>query len=325
MNIGNIILLASALLLPSLASCQDKAKMKFSVLVVDDEGNPVPNCEAGAIIFDKSTNTRSGYKRTGKMTDANGIASFELSSSHSRVSCGAKAPEGYYRSYGGEFFFKDPISGVWQPENKQFKVVLNKIKNPIAMYAVSVGMNGKVEIPAIGKPCGFDLMVSDWVAPHGKGKVSDLVFHFTKEERSRRDYDAKLTITCSNKGDGFVGIKAPFEKDQKSQLVMPYEAPKQGYQSKIVKITHAKPGTATIAGYDKNQHYFLRVRTVLDKKGNVVSALYGKIQGDIQFWRSKVTRFTHYLNPTPNDRNVEFDPKKNLIDTGHRGHKVQSP
>lgn len=72
----NIALLATILLFSSLASCQDKAKMKFAVVVVDEEDNPVANCEAGAIIFDKST--RNGFKRTAKMTDAKGIAYFDL-------------------------------------------------------------------------------------------------------------------------------------------------------------------------------------------------------------------------------------------------------
>jgi hypothetical protein len=50
----------------------------------------------------------------------------------------------------------------------------------------------------------------------------------------------------------------------------------------------------------------------------VESALYGKIQGDMRFLvGTKAPRagigFTYYLNPTPNDRNVEFDPSQNLL------------
>ena len=56
-----------------------------------------------------------------------------------------------------------------------------------------------------------------------------------------------------------------------------------------------------------NHNYYFRVRTVLDGNGNVKSALYGKIYGDFM-------QFNYYLNPTPNDRNVEFDPKKNLME-----------
>ena len=55
-----------------------------------------------------------------------------------------------------------------------------------------------------------------------------------------------------------------------------------------------------------DRNYFFRVRTLLDEHGNVKSALYGKIYGDFM-------QFAYYLNPTPNDRNVEFDPKQNLL------------
>jgi hypothetical protein len=34
--------------------------------------------------------------------------------------------------------------------------------------------------------------------------------------------------------------------------------------------------------------------------------LYWKIYGDFM-------QFRYYLNPTPNDRTVEFDPKQNLL------------
>lgn len=40
--------------------------------------------------------------------------------------------------------------------------------------------------------------------------------------------------------------------------------------------------------------------------GNIISAQYGKIYGDF-------LAFTYYLNPSPNDRNVEFDPDQNLF------------
>jgi hypothetical protein len=58
--------------------------------------------------------------------------------------------------------------------------------------------------------------------------------------------------------------------------------------------------------YDANRIYLLRVRAVLDQSGNIVSAHYGEIYGDFM-------QFAYYLNPTPNDRNIEFDPKQNLL------------
>ena len=64
--------------------------------------------------------------------------------------------------------------------------------------------------------------------------------------------------------------------------------------------------------------YFIRVRSVLDENGKLKSALYGKITDNFKFFAGTKAPhaglgFTYYLNPTPNDRNVEFDPQKNLM------------
>jgi len=62
------------------------------------------------------------------------------------------------------------------------------------------------------------------------------------------------------------------------------------------------------------------VRTVLDSNGNAKSALYGKIYGD-----TMMMNFHYYLNPTPNDRNVEFDPKQNLLKNLKPDEGVSAP
>lgn len=65
------------------------------------------------------------------------------------------------------------------------------------------------------------------------------------------------------------------------------------------------------------KNYFFRVRTVLNKDGSVKSALYGKINGQISIQGAgrdtASLAFLYYLNPTPNDRNLEFDMQKNLF------------
>ena len=61
-----------------------------------------------------------------------------------------------------------------------------------------------------------------------------------------------------------------------------------------------------------------RVRTKYDDKGKVVEAFYGKIYGDIAMGWSyqgvSSASFLYYFNPTPNDRNLEWDRKNNLCD-----------
>ncbi|MGH7991175.1 MAG: hypothetical protein ACREDS_13420 [Limisphaerales bacterium] len=71
------------------------------------------------------------------------------------------------------------------------------------------------------------------------------------------------------------------------------------------------------------------MRTVLDENGRVKSAFYGKIYGDFTLdpINSKTTLilFTYYLNPTPNDRNVESDPSRNLFGNLPAMQRVKDP
>jgi hypothetical protein len=57
---------------------------------------------------------------------------------------------------------------------------------------------------------------------------------------------------------------------------------------------------------------------VVDATGKIISANYGKIYGDFM-------NFSYYLNPTPNDRNVEFDPKRNLFTKLKTEEQVMAP
>ncbi len=67
-----------------------------------------------------------------------------------------------------------------------------------------------------------------------------------------------------------------------------------------------------------DRNYYFRVRTVVDDRGNIVSAHYGKIYGDFM-------QFSYYFNPTPNSRNVEFDPKQNLMTNLKPDEGVSAP
>ncbi len=74
--------------------------------------------------------------------------------------------------------------------------------------------------------------------------------------------------------------------------------------------------------FPENRNYFFRVRTQKDDKGEIVSALYGKIYGNISFSVDKsigkLYGMLYYLNPDSNDRNLESDYKKNLFPNKQR-------
>jgi len=234
------------------------------------------------------------------LTDTNGI--FGAShSAHSGILGFAAEKAGYYTTREPSYdlgFTYDPAK--WNPTQT---IVLKKIGKPTAMYAKRLNTH----VPVLDKPVGFDLMAGDWIAPYGKGKETDMIFTVHLDQRAESDFDYKLVVSFPNPGDGIqlFGTNT-FRFREGSELRSPHEALENGYEPQWVKTQSQKPGEPSKNGRDENLIYFFRVRTVLDENGNVKSALYGKIYGDFM-------RFAYYLNPTPNSRNVEFDPKQNLM------------
>ena len=96
-------------------------------------------------------------------------------------------------------------------------------------------------------------------------------------------------------------------------------------------FTYATDRIASNHNEKVNFGYFLRTRSKVDLDGNVVQANYVKIAGDFNFDpRSEgkgaaYLEMTYYLNPTLNDRNVEFDPRQNLLKNLKRLEKVGAP
>lgn len=237
-------------------------------------------------------------------TDANGLFSVTQRSGTIEVICEA-TKDGYYGAGGTHEFAKfgrgDPER--WKPT---VNLLLRKIGQPIPMYA----KRAEMKIQKESEPVGYDLMVGDWIAPHGAGKAADLFFIVRRKVVSLTEYDAELKLTFPNKGDG-VTIAPKVESDGSSFRTW-RTALEDGYESERTWRYSHTAGPELVPGY------FIRVRTVLDENGRVKSALYGKIRGDFRFYvGTKAPRagmgFDYYVNPTPNDRNVEFDPAKNLM------------
>jgi hypothetical protein len=180
-------------------------------------------------------------------------------------------------------------------------LILKQIGKTIAMYAKWVNENP----PMLGQPIGYDLTVGDWVCEGHKGANTDVMFQKWAYRKSGMDYEYKVKVTFPKAGDGIQIYTIP-ESEKGSGLRSPHVAPLEGYQSELNKERSAHPGQPAKNDDDPNRVYLFRVRTAKDHEGNIVSAHYGKIYGDFM-------QFTYYLNPTPNDRNIEFDPKQNLL------------
>jgi hypothetical protein len=285
---------------------------KVTVKVIDEENQPVTNATVKVWyhVPPPSGQSIAMTNKTG-LTDGNGV--FFASEQSKSVELAIEAlKNGHYaagKSYElGPSYQYDPVK--WNPT---ITVVLKKMVNPIPMYAKRI----RELPPVISKPVGYDLEVGDWVSPYGKGAKIDFVFTAERNKRAEDDWDYKLVVSFPNSGDGIQEFRVP-DVEKGSGLRSLHEGPGTGYQPQWIQTDGRKPGKPAATDRDDNRNYFFRVRTVLDERGNVKSALYGKIYGDFM-------RFTYYLNPTPNDRNVEFDPKQNLIKNLKPTERVDAP
>ena len=222
--------------------------------------------------------------------------------------------DGFYLSGASTPQLTNIVDGKWLPWNPVALSILRPIGKRVALYAKTV----KLRIPILDKPCGFDLEASDWVAPYGKGMKSDFIFTLHQVDRGMQDYDVLGELTFKNPSDGLQDAPLP-EVGKNSVFKWERQAPENGYQPKfqLQNSWHKEKGITRSFKYADGvwEGYFFRVRTV-EQDGEIVSARYGKIRGGIEVFPNDPNPkidFTYYFNPTPNDRNLEWDMKKNLF------------
>ena len=323
-------LLIASLGLAVLPACgQPQHPSMISFRVVDDLGAPVSEGEVKVSTFSHWVPGegfgRDEYDQRRAPLDKKGEVSFEVPNIRGDVEY-AIYPQGkYYPVTMQSYRFKEVKNGRWEPWNPEVTVIIPRMINPIPLYARKIGLMPRVRIPDAEK-VGFDLVESDWVSPHGKGKRADLFFEYrtiVPMLDEAKVFECALTVSFANEGDGIL----PYPAQLKRRLwELPRLAPAEGYAPKFVKtFGRSKEGEA-LTPYDReDQNYFFRVRTVIDPSGKVISALYGKIHGDIVFDALRQVRFTYYLNPTSLDRNLEFDPKRNLFPNRMSGTNIIEP
>lgn len=293
---------------------------KVNLKVVDESGVPIAGAKAGLRFMVGKKLSKTRVSSDSGITDSDGL--FTGSGESPRYVHYGASKDGYYGT-GGEIRMKG-VTGLlgakrWEPWNPTVEIVLKKKENPIPLYAYRMDdLRKKMpELPVLDRFVGYDLIARDWVVPHGLGTHRDILFKLEKHHVTKNDgYHITFTIAFENEGDGIQSYFSPVRNG--SNFKLPHHAPTAGYNPMIV-VDKERTKTEILSGKSReDQNYFFRVRTKRDDKGNVTSALYGKIYGDIKsigfavLPTSKI-RFNYYLNPTANDTNLEFDPEKNLF------------
>ena len=319
----------------SLSCLADKAYIKAMVLDGCSE-LPIQGAEVKAW-FEVDIGWRAWSEPTPiitdvKTTDSQGICGLEGKTNVGHISCEVvNPPSGYYRSYGGDFkFSRKSLFGVWQPDNLVVTIKLQRVEHPIPLFIKNFFKDGNdyVDVDYFGKGGGkmqLDLIKGDWLPPLGNGEISDVVFTRLEREdlgigtnfngRTAAAYRDGISVKFLGIDNGLVEI--PFEK---TSGIMIRTAPEDGYKSDYLVTKGKDKKVKYFSSSNPDRNFAFRIRTKRDKDGRIISAYYGKIYGDIEIKKFSyglkvpvaTPAFLYYLNPTPLDRNLEWDMKNNL-------------
>lgn len=188
------------------------------------------------------------------------------------------------------------------------------MKKPIPLYAKRF----QTLAPVVGKEFSYDCEIGDWVTPYGKGKISDLIFKASAIRNANRysDYHHELSVRFSRKYDGFV----KFDQSKIPELKSPHQAPGNAviYKPSWTYFKKRTANTKVETNNEPDRGYFFRLRTEVDSDGNIISCYYAKAYGDVPDMKI-------YFNSTPNDKNLEFDLKRNLFQGLEATEQVREP
>lgn len=320
---------------------------EISVFAIDDVSEkPISNASV-KVWFDMDIGWRAWSDPTpivtaeGK-TDAHGVLKLIGETNTGHLSCRVWKDGFYYGSHASQQYRSKNLFGVWQPDNLVATIRLQRVERPIPLTVKRVewrdwrrGLRGLQGTNAVMR---FDMLKGDWLPPYGSGETADLTIEskivVTGSGRLRKlypdfgwtsmdFYEVRNEIVLSDL-DAISEVPTNPRDGMKIREAFPNPGGKAVSRVFGRRQVFGRNGrdwqTKRISDYDRDRCYVFRIRSRRDEKGNLVEAYYGKIYGDFEFsgdLERGVTDvcFLYYLNPTPLDRNLEWDRKNNLCPT----------
>jgi len=257
--------------------------------VTDQTGSPVPAAQC-IVQFNKAD--------SGKVEVVNGQTNAD-----GAFKATANTLESLYVEVNKSGHYQARLYDISGSQDLKQLIKLPQRINPTALYVRHHTGNPSegLKFPKNDQWYEYDLKVGDWVQPHGKGIVADIKMRLHCDKESLAQTYLELEAV-----DASAGFHSVAEVISYSELKLPHQATESNYAKTLV---------INGADWENYRGIFYRSRVQLDKDGKVISAHYGKIQGPITLNREGSAGMTHYFNGKPNDRNLEFDPSKNLLKT----------
>ena len=180
----------------------------------------------------------------------------------------------------------------------EIPIPMRRVRNPVRMRV------GYFSTANTRPGVCFDLVKGDYLPPYGRGEAADMaaVWRQTGGDGAHSG-DTTYDLLFTNGVDGVTAAADRLTDDPwMCDFQSDYAAPASGYTNRL-HFASTRIGTP----FTRWGVRYFRIRTMTDSEGAVTNALYGKIYGTPDLFR-------YYVNPTPNDRNVEAARGVNLRD-----------
>lgn len=328
------------------------ATVSVTAYVVDgDSGEPFPGVELFVTFENLPTKeSRRLHDLTfRRITDDSGVCKFSGKTNTGKVTILTKN-EGCYETWQTERFTNYVASlGRPVPDHMDVTVRVWKVGQRIPLVVRQVGRGVDAydldeDLFSRGNDIlRFDFLKSDYLPPIGTGVVADVEFRRFVDEKTEGDkylwYHGEMKTTFLGDGNGYVVVEP--NKGSRLKIKSGVDADFQKEHTYWVRNDLTDPefnGYTITNSMVKSRCYCFRIRTVKDDTGVVTNAYYGKIYGDISAERvvdraikGEARRrfvaqpeFLYYLNPTPMDKNLEFDGRHNLRPGGKKDYSFDN-
>jgi hypothetical protein len=289
-------------------------KAHVTIQLVDENGNPVPQARVDVVgfhVFKEGRTDKQGLF-VATVRNASGVVELQV------------RKEGFYSLYSQCYHFTAHTNGQWLPWNPIIRLRLNRVAKPVPMVVKEVDEY----LPVLNEPAGYDLLIGDWVQPHGRGLTNDFIFVASRRLVDEWTHSGTLSLGFSGPADGLIRVVLPARDEY--ELRLPARAPEAGFTNSwlFVQQSARNPSNGLrddYASFSEDDNYYFRVRSRTNESGEVRFALYGKIYWGIRFWVGTTNsnrrtgrtnsmpwvHFLYYLNPD-GTRNTEFDTRSNL-------------
>ena len=304
-------------LLPSIASLIPFGNsMKVTAHVKDTEGNPA----VGAIVkvwTDKDhfqgLCKGSTYSYYEAVADTNGMAVISFPCYSSSI-YGCAYGDLYYREDSGHIPIKSTFnwadfSVTLTEHGKEISFTLRRKKNPTSLCYRQP--SPWIKLPSGSGEFGFDLLMSDWIAPYGEGMTAD--FYVQREvSPTNRQMTIDGGLVFRGEGNGaYIRKKVKTTSNFKTD----YEADTNGVYKTYLPLRRfpfAPSSVYTNSAIAKEDEYIvMRTRVEKDVKGNIIKANYSAMSGTVQMYQH-FRQLGYVFNPTPNDPNLEMDLERSI-------------